>query len=111
MNLNFVSLIFYLLLSNIFFSFSSFRLSFLVLDCLSFALCLLCVSNRNSLDSVLDDESDEANEGRDTDNEADILRCCRAEGFETRQQRAFAASVLDRPEQLMMYAQSEHDVS
>ncbi|KAK1245324.1 hypothetical protein MKX08_004953 [Trichoderma sp. CBMAI-0020] len=64
---------------------------------------------RKGLDSGLDGDSDDAIEGRDTDNEADILRCCRAEGFETRQRRAFAASVLDRPEQLMMYAQSEHD--
>lgn len=78
---------------------------------MSFALCLLCVSNRNRLESVTDDESDDVIEGRDTDNEADILRRCRAEDFETRQRRAFAASVLDQPEQLMMYAQSGHDVS
>ncbi|PNP39066.1 hypothetical protein TGAM01_v205364 [Trichoderma gamsii] len=70
---------------------------------------ILRKGNRNSLESVPDDESDDGNGGRDTDNEADILRCCRAEDFETRQRRAFAASVLDRPEQLMMYAQSEHD--
>ncbi|KAM0486135.1 hypothetical protein ACHAPX_000837 [Trichoderma viride] len=65
--------------------------------------------NRNRLESVTDDESDDVIEGRDTDNEADILRRCRAEDFETRQRRAFAASVLDQPEQLMMYAQSGHD--
>jgi hypothetical protein len=70
-----------------------------------------CVSNRNSFDSILDDDLDDGDDEGDTDNEADILRSCRAEGFETRQRRAFAASVLDRPEQLMMYAQSTNDVS
>lgn len=82
---------------------------------MSFALCLLCVSNRDSLDDVLDDDlddgDDDGDDERDTDNEADILHRCRAEDFETRQRRAFAASVLDRPEQLMMYAQSTNDVS
>lgn len=73
-------------------------------------LCLLCVSNRDNLDEVPDDKNGDGDD-EDTDNEADILRSCRAEGFETRQRRAFAASVLDRPEQLMMYAQSTNDVS
>lgn len=77
---------------------------------LSFALCLLCVSDRDDLDDVLDDDLDDGDD-EDTDDEADILRSCKAEDFETRQRRAFAASVLDRPEQLMMYAQSTSDVS
>ncbi|KAL6910343.1 hypothetical protein GGI43DRAFT_378323 [Trichoderma evansii] len=65
-------------------------------------------SDRDNLDDVLDDDLDDGDD-EDTDNEADILRSCKAEDFESRQRRAFAASVLDRPEQLMMYAQSTND--
>lgn len=35
----------------------------------------------------------------------------KAEGFEEREKKQFALSVLDNPEQLMMYAQSSNDVS
>lgn len=35
----------------------------------------------------------------------------KAEAFEHRERRAFALAVLDRPEQLMMYAQTTNDVS
>lgn len=35
---------------------------------------------------------------------------CKSEAFETRERRAYALAVLDRPEQLMMYANTSNDV-
>jgi hypothetical protein len=72
--------------------------------------CLLCASDHKNLDDINEDDLEDGDD-EETDEDADILRSCKAEDFETRERRAFAAAVLDRPEQLMMYAQSTNDVS
>ncbi|KAH6610180.1 hypothetical protein Trco_000200 [Trichoderma cornu-damae] len=55
-------------------------------------------------------KSDEEN--TEADEEANRLvagKGSKAEAFETRERRAYALAVLDRPEQLMMYAQTTND--
>ncbi|KAM0257822.1 hypothetical protein ACHAQJ_004126 [Trichoderma viride] len=65
-------------------------------------------SVHKNLDDINDDDLEDGDD-EESNEDADILRSCKAEDFETRERRAFAAAVLDRPEQLMMYAQSTND--
>ncbi|KAL7795202.1 hypothetical protein V8C37DRAFT_401018 [Trichoderma ceciliae] len=61
------------------------------------------------------DEDEETNQliagrGEDEhDDDTDTVRSSKAEPFETRERRAYALAVLDRPELLMMYAQTTND--
>lgn len=52
-----------------------------------------------------DDEFDDASKTTTSS-----IFSCKSEAFETRERRAYALAVLDRPEQLMMYANTTNDV-
>ncbi|PTB67347.1 hypothetical protein BBK36DRAFT_1196299 [Trichoderma citrinoviride] len=56
-----------------------------------------------------DEEEDEEEEESDDDKTNSSSFTYRSEPFETRERRAYALAVLDRPEQLMMYANTTND--
>ncbi|KAK4070051.1 uncharacterized protein Triagg1_6472 [Trichoderma aggressivum f. europaeum] len=55
------------------------------------------------------EELEEEEEEEDDKTTTSSIFSCKSESFETRERRAYALAVLDRPEQLMMYAATSND--
>ncbi|TFB04998.1 hypothetical protein CCMA1212_002801 [Trichoderma ghanense] len=69
--------------------------------------------NEGERDEEDDDDDDEEEDEEEDDSDDDKTNSSsfsyRSEPFETRERRAYALAVLDRPEQLMMYANTTND--
>lgn len=73
---------------------------------LTFYWHALLLSRHNARDDDDDEDEEDSEDGKTNSSSFSY----RSEPFESRERRAYALAVLDRPEQLMMYANTTNDV-